>query len=113
MKRSWMLVVGAVSLALALAGCGSKGAGGGEGQGQGTAAGTTNAQALYKSNCLACHGDQLQGGMGPKLQKVGAKLSAEQITAKVQNGGGGMPAYTSKLKPEEIQALAAWLAENK
>ncbi|SDD96923.1 cytochrome c551 [Paenibacillus sp. UNCCL117] len=114
MKRRMMVAVWTAALTLALAGCGGKSAGeAAQSAGQGQAAGGEDVQALYKSNCLSCHGNDLQGGMGPSLQKIGTKLTEEQIAAKVKNGGGGMPAYKSKLKEEEVQTLAAWLAEKK
>lgn len=72
-----------------------------------------DAEALYKSKCVACHAADLRGGAGPNLQSVGAKLSAEDIAAKIANGGGGMPAYEGKLTQAEIQALTDWLAAKK
>lgn len=70
-------------------------------------------ETLYKGNCMSCHGDTLGGKMGPNLTKVGAKLASDKIATKIQNGGGGMPAFKSKLKDTEITALADWLATKK
>lgn len=69
-------------------------------------------QSLYKQNCLSCHGGGLEGRVGPKtnLQQVGARLSKEKIDKQIASGGNGMPGFGSKLKPEETQALAEWLA---
>ncbi|SFM03440.1 cytochrome c551 [Paenibacillus sp. 1_12] len=69
-------------------------------------------QSLYKQSCLSCHGGGLEGRVGPKtnLQQVGARLSKEQIEKQITGGGNGMPAFGSKLKPEETQALAEWLS---
>ncbi|UUZ90906.1 cytochrome c [Paenibacillus sp. P25] len=80
--------------------------------GSGTGA-SEQVQALYKQTCISCHGGNLEGRVGPatNLQKVGTKLSKEQIAKQIANGGGGMPAFGTKLKPEEVEALAAWLAE--
>jgi mono/diheme cytochrome c family protein len=47
------------------------------------------------------------------LQHVGSKLTQEQIVAQITNGGGNMPAFGAKLKPDDIAALAAWLAATK
>jgi cytochrome c551 len=47
------------------------------------------------------------------LQKVGGKLTRDQIAAKIQNGGNGMPAFKSTLKADQINALADWLAAKK
>ncbi|MFD2330370.1 c-type cytochrome [Cohnella sp. GCM10020058] len=71
------------------------------------------ATAIYKSNCLACHGDQLQGGMGPALAKVGADMSEADIHKQILNGGGGMPAFKGTLTDEQIATLTAWLASKK
>jgi cytochrome c551 len=81
------------------------------------AAGTTtaNAEALVKQNCIACHGDTLdgRGAANKNLQKIGAKLSKDQIVAKITNGGGGMTPFKDKLKDTEISAIADWLAAKK
>ncbi|MCD1261229.1 cytochrome c [Paenibacillus athensensis] len=72
-----------------------------------------DAEALYKSNCLSCHGGNLEGKIGPSLAKVGGKLDEAKIAAKINNGGGGMPAFKSTLKEQDVQALAAWLSSKK
>lgn len=71
------------------------------------------AEAIYKQSCVACHGNQLEGKMGPNLQKVGTKLTDEQLYKLVLNGKGAMPAFKSSLKEEEVANLALWLAQHK
>ncbi|UPK44124.1 c-type cytochrome [Paenibacillus pabuli] len=72
------------------------------------------AEALVKANCISCHGDQLQGGMGPSLQKIGSQDDVEKIyTTIVKGKSGGMPSFKDKLKDEEIANIAMWLAEKK
>jgi len=71
------------------------------------------AMAIYKSSCLACHGDQLQGQMGPPLTNVGSAMTADQIHAQILNGGGGMPAFEGTLTDDQIQTLTNWLAAKK
>lgn len=71
------------------------------------------AEQLYKSSCLACHGDQLQGGMGPALTQVGADMSKEKIYKQILNGGGGMPKFEGRLSEDELITLTNWLAEKK
>lgn len=71
------------------------------------------AEAVYKQSCIACHGNDLEGKMGPNLQKVGGKLSTEQLYKVIQNGRGGMPTFKSSLKDEEIANVARWLTEKK
>jgi len=69
------------------------------------------AEASYKSNCLGCHGDQLQGGFGPALNAVGASLSREQIYEIISKGKGNMPGFGGRLSEDEIINLTNWLAE--
>lgn len=56
---------------------------------------TDNASAtpedIYKQNCLSCHGDAYQGGVGPALTGVGDHLSADEIKDILTNGKGSMP----------------------
>lgn len=103
--------------AAALAGCGAKngdtGAAGKAPATTETAAGS--AEALYKQRCLSCHGDQLQGRIGPttNLTQIGGKLSREQIAKQIENGGSGMPGFKNTLNETEIGTLADWLAAKK
>ncbi|RAV09420.1 cytochrome c [Paenibacillus contaminans] len=70
------------------------------------------AEALYKKQCLSCHGANLEGKVGPDLRKVGSKLDEEQIAAILRDGAKGMPAFSKMLNDEEIEALARWLSRN-
>jgi len=72
-----------------------------------------DAEALYKSKCLACHAADLHGGVGPGLQDVGARMSTDDIAAKIAAGGGGMTAFKGILTDDEIRVLADWLAAKK
>jgi cytochrome c551 len=117
MNRTAKIAI-SIFFALALGACGNGAGNNASNQGDGNAeqnAGSTtvDAQAIYTKSCVACHGNQLEGKSGPSLQKVGSKLSMEQIAAKIQNGGGGMPAFKSQLKDTEINGLAAWLETKK
>ncbi|MCL6606170.1 MAG: cytochrome c [Paenibacillus sp.] len=71
------------------------------------------AEATVKANCITCHGDQLQGGIGPSLEKIGAEHDAEGIFNIVTKGSGQMPSFKEKLAPEEIANVAMWLSEKK
>ncbi|WP_282943562.1 c-type cytochrome [Paenibacillus sp. RC67] len=74
---------------------------------------TVKVEEVFKGNCMACHGDQLQGKIGPNLQKVGSHLTKEQILKQIRDGGSDMPSFASSLSKEEIDALAEWLAGKK
>lgn len=71
------------------------------------------AEATVKASCITCHGDQLQGGVGPSLQNEGGKHDAEEIYSIVTKGRGQMPSFKEKLAPEEIANVALWLSEKK
>lgn len=70
-------------------------------------------ESIFKQNCISCHGADLQGRVGPNLQKIGSTLTEEQIAEIVQKGKGGMPGFSKHLDQEQIDALAAWLAQKK
>ncbi|RFU63929.1 cytochrome c551 [Peribacillus glennii] len=77
---------------------------------------TTTADAgdeakTYENKCSSCHGQNLEGGVGPDLTKVGSKHSKEDIEKIIANGQGQMPA--GLLQGEEASQVAAWLAEKK
>ncbi|WP_227793546.1 c-type cytochrome [Paenibacillus guangzhouensis] len=87
-----------------------------EGAGAGTGTTTTtkvDAEAVFKANCVSCHGNNLEGAVGPNLQKVGGKLSKGDIDAVVTNGRGGMPSFKGQLSSEEIAGIADWLSTKK
>ncbi|MBD0379536.1 c-type cytochrome [Paenibacillus sedimenti] len=99
-------LLGVVMLALSLSACGSND----KGNQAEPAAVKADGPTVYKNFCISCHGGNLQGGEGPNLQKVGERLSEEEIMKRIQKGGGGMPPFQVSLKEEELKALSAWLA---
>lgn len=96
---------------------------------------------IYGSNCASCHGANGQGGVGPKLSggevvKTFSDEGGGGINAHIawiesgsapskgkgygdpnREGGqhvatsGGMPAFSGKLSPEEIEAVATYERE--
>jgi mono/diheme cytochrome c family protein len=68
-------------------------------------------QVAAQSGCLACHkfGDNGNGGPGPELTQIGAKLPAEAIKRTLVNPSGIMPKYDS-LPPEKFNNLVKFLA---
>lgn len=71
------------------------------------------AEALVKANCISCHGDQLQGGVGPALANIGGQDDLEKIYSTIVKGKGGMPSFKGKLQDAEIANIAMWLSEKK
>ncbi len=71
-----------------------------------------NAEQVFKGTCAACHGQNLEGVVGPNLTKIGSKYKPEEIENIIKNGKGGMPAGLLK-EDAEIKAVAKWLSEKK
>lgn len=67
--------------------------------------------AVYRANCVSCHGSDLQGRMGTQtnLQKVGARMTKPEIVEQIKHGGRSMPPQ-DRLTDEQIEGLAEWLA---
>ncbi|MFC4619527.1 PQQ-binding-like beta-propeller repeat protein [Camelliibacillus cellulosilyticus] len=70
-----------------------------------------NASALYKNNCASCHGQNLEGGVGPDLSHIGQTMDEKAIYNQIVNGSGRMPA--GLLKGIQAEAVAKWLAQKK
>ena len=61
-------------------------------------------QSVYMSICMACHGIDRRGGVGPELRTLKDKLDIKEFQHVVKNGKGEMPAFAS-MKEEEIKNL--------
>ena len=60
--------------------------------------------------CLYCHSIEGRGGhRGPDLTSVADRLTDQQITLRILNGGYNMPSFASSLKPTELTELVAFL----
>jgi len=72
------------------------------------------ADALWKAqaSCMGCHGGNMEGALGPNLQKIGSELDANQIADIIKNGKGQMPPGLIK-DDAEITKLAEYLASLK
>jgi quinohemoprotein ethanol dehydrogenase len=76
-----------------------------------TAPGNADAGAtVFTSACVACHGEQGEGGHGggPSLQ---ASRSAAIVLQTVSEGRNAMPAFGSALTAEQIRDVAAYVTE--
>lgn len=97
---------------LVLGACG--GGGDDAGKDEGTTGGDTaavDAEAVVQQKCISCHGDNLDNGSAPAIDKIGAELSEEEIHDIIINGQGGMPG--GLIKGDDADAVAEWLAAKK
>lgn len=71
--------------------------------------------ALYKARCAACHGEN---GRPKGIAKNAAvftdeawknSTSLDEVAQVISQGRSKMPGFASKLTPEEIRALAAYV----
>jgi len=81
-----------------------------------TAIGTTDsdiekgAKVFNDRGCLYCHVISGHGGRrGPDLTDVGERLSPDQITIRIVNGGVNMPAYAGNMSAEELRQVTKFL----
>lgn len=68
-------------------------------------------EEVYQESCASCHGDDLEGSVGPALDTVGADHSVDDIKDIIENGQGSMPA--GLVSGEDEDAVAEWLATHK
>jgi ubiquinol-cytochrome c reductase cytochrome b subunit len=60
--------------------------------------------------CRNCHALGDTGAeRGPRLDRVAARLTQDQLIRQVIQGGGNMPAYGKNLSPAETTALVEFL----
>ncbi len=72
------------------------------------------AQIFEKHGCINCHTIAGVGGKrGPNLNSVGDRLTGDQLTWRILNGGKNMPAFNDKLDSEQINQLVAFLKTRK
>jgi ubiquinol-cytochrome c reductase cytochrome b subunit len=72
------------------------------------------ARLFYAKGCEYCHDVGGHGGhRGPNLTDVADRLTPEQVTIRILNGATNMPAFAGILKPEELNALVAFLQSRK
>ncbi len=64
-------------------------------------------RAVYLENCAACHGSELEGGIGPNILDAGRRFSREALTSIILNGQQAMPAVS--LSDNERNAVAEYL----
>lgn len=73
---------------------------------------STDARAVFSANCAVCHGPDARGGqIGPDLTRVSSRLSRDQVRETITLGrpGTDMPPWGTRLSPETIEALVAYI----
>jgi mono/diheme cytochrome c family protein len=72
---------------------------------------SAGAQIFADNGCGDCHtlgAAQASGQIGPNLDTL--RPGYDQVRAKVEQGGGGMPAFADRLSPLQIRDVAAFVA---
>jgi mono/diheme cytochrome c family protein len=75
-------------------------------------AASTDGRSLFLQNCAACHGQNLQGGLGPALKRANWPFGQDRdLLIKVIHQGKGlsMPAFDGRLNNQQIAAIAGYL----
>ena len=85
-----------------------------EAGGTGAEEGGADGEQIFADNgCGNCHtlaAAVASGTVGPNLDEL--KPSEEAAVEQVTNGGNGMPAFGDQLSPDEIRAVARFVAES-
>lgn len=72
-----------------------------------------NGGDLYRSQCVACHGAEAQGGIGPNLVDAywihGGKVTEVRDTVEAGVPAKGMPPWGGIFSAEEVDSVAAYL----
>src|SRR6201999_2121410 len=84
-----------------------------EGSESATGGGAESGAGVFSENSPPCHGATGHGGNGgPDLRTMPLAQSEEGAIQQVTNGGGGMPAFGGTLSEEEIENVAAYVAQD-
>lgn len=80
------------------------------GGGSGSTAKSGPGYDVYLANCARCHGQDGQGGVGPKLAGVVTAdfPDAREEVAVVRDGRASMPSFKGDLTAAEIQDVVAY-----
>ncbi|MFJ7746207.1 cytochrome c550 [Peribacillus sp. NPDC097295] len=68
---------------------------------------SSSPEDIYKQNCISCHGDAYQGGVGPALKGVADRLSEDEVKNVIANGRGAMP--PGLVEESKLDAMAKYI----
>lgn len=77
----------------------------------GQTGGKFDPEGFAKQTCVTCHGNNLEGNIGPNLHGIGKKISKDEIKNVLKNGKGTMP--PGMVPAENVDAMADWVANLK
>jgi cytochrome c551 len=106
MKKKLVALLMGTTVVLSLAACG-----GGDKATDTPAAG--DGEKLYGQKCAACHGQNLEGLTGLPLNKIGAKLSKDQIEKVILEGQNNNAMPKGMLTGDDAATVAEWLSTKK
>ena len=102
-----VLPLALTAIVVAITGCGGDSA-----PPPGAARGGT--QVFVRASCGGCHtmaAADARGRVGPNLDR--AQPGFEQVAEQVREGGDGMPSFAGRLSDQEIESVAAYVAERR
>jgi len=69
-----------------------------------------NPRSLYVEKCALCHGQDLEGGVGPSLQGLAERRDPVEVLTLIALGGGRMPGFVDLPLPL-LERLTAYLLQ--
>lgn len=78
-------------------------------------AAATDGPSIFRANCAGCHTLKAAGStgtVGPNLDTIASRLTLAVVKRQVENGGAAMPPFKGRLTPQQIDAVAKYVAGN-
>ncbi|MCF6092686.1 cytochrome c [Microaerobacter geothermalis] len=65
--------------------------------------------SVYGKSCAGCHGQNLEGSVGPALTGVVNKLGEDEVLNIIANGRGGMPPLGGTVSEDQRKSVVEFL----